>query len=252
VKKLLISAFVCSIAMLAACGDDSSSTSASESGSSSSAKESSSSTDSLPNTNGDESKFDYGSLKDERDGKTYKTIVIGEQTWMAENLNYDYKEKNYCYDNNDDKCAKLGRLYEWPAAMDAGAKFSDANKGCYSGVVCNAKEPVRGVCPEGWHLPSESEWKTLFTFVGGEKNATCDLMSEDTPYGRELYGFSVLLAGYHDDFFQGLNEYAMFWTSSEHNEVSSQYVYFYDVCTKPTGFARGQKYRAKSVRCVKD
>ena len=104
----------------------------------------------------------YEMFKDARDGQIYKSVKIGNQVWMAENLNYDYNEgtaKSYCYNDEQESCAKYGRLYTWAAAMDSAGVFGDGGKGCGFLVTCSAKEPVRGVCPESWHLPSDTEWE---------------------------------------------------------------------------------------------
>ena len=126
----------------------------------------------------------YGSLTDNRDGMTYRTVVIGTQTWMAENLNYA-AENSYCYENEASNCTKYGRLYTWATAM--------------------------GICPEGWHLPDSTEWKTLVTAVGDiatsgkvlkSRSGWCERCTgEDangtykSANGTDDYGFSALPAG---------------------------------------------------------
>ena len=135
-----------------------------------------------------EDKCEYGTLTDDRDGQTYKTVKIGEQWWMAENLNYAYTgvffkyvlstdsnlvyysdSTSWCYDNDAANCAKYGRLYTWAAAMDsAGIIPGNTANGCGYREICNLGHvKVRGVCPEGWHLPDFTEWEALRTAVGG-------------------------------------------------------------------------------------
>jgi len=83
-----------------------------------------------------------GSFTDPRDKKTYKTVKIGKQTWMAENLNYNAKGSK-CYDNKPDNCEKYGRLYDWNEAVKA--------------------------CPKNWHLPTQAEWTELMNFLVSNK-----------------------------------------------------------------------------------
>ena len=138
-------------------------------------------------------------LTDSRDGRTYKTVTIGAQTWMAENLNYE-TASSYCYGDSPANCTKYGRLYTWAAAMDSAGTWSSNGKGCGYKKTCSPTYPVRGVCPEGWHLPSKNEWETLFAAVGGKLVAGSKLKSTSGWYkngnGTDDFGFSALPAGY--------------------------------------------------------
>lgn len=88
---------------------------------------------------------EMGKLTDSRDGHTYKTVVIGKQVWMAENLNFN-TANSWC-----NKCETYGRLYTYDAALKA--------------------------CPSGWHLPTDSEWATLTNYTGGENLCKFQLKS---------------------------------------------------------------------------
>jgi uncharacterized protein (TIGR02145 family) len=115
-----------------------------------------------------------GSFTDPRDGKTYKTITIGTQTWMAENLAFKPSSGNYwAYNNNQSNVSKYGYLYDWETASNS--------------------------CPTGWHLPNSEEWKTITEFLGGESIAGTKLKSKNgwnnKGYGTDIFSFSALPAG---------------------------------------------------------
>jgi len=194
-------------------------------------------------------------------GQTYKTIGIGTQMWMAENLNYEYKVNgstygNWCYKDSAQYCAKYGRLYTWGAAMDS------ATTGCGYGKECVADTGrVKGVCPTGWHLPSLAEWDTLFTAVGGEDGAGTklkstsgwsDLSGRNNGNGTDAYGFSALpsgLSGNHGFYYAGLNAY--FWSSSEgtQNYAYNRDLYYYNANANPDS---SLKFYSFAVRCLRD
>jgi len=127
-----------------------------------------------------------GSLTDSRDNKTYKTIKIGTQVWMAENLNYVgdgylglcYGDKPREQIRNPENCEMYGRLYDWSEAMGLEREY---NWKRFSDNTGN----IQGICPSGWHLPSKEEWQTIIDFVGGGKIAGARLKSNSG--WRELY-----------------------------------------------------------------
>lgn len=136
----------------------------------------------------------FGFVTDSRDKRTYRTVKIGAQEWLAENLNYRYLEAtatddslSFCYMRDNEFCATSGRLYFWSAAMDSIGTFSDDAVGCGNGVTCDHKDTVQGICMDGWHLPSADEWQQLIDFVGGEKEAFRLLESQDDWGGRIVY-----------------------------------------------------------------
>lgn len=256
-RCLLFAAF-----LLAACGDDSSSASANDNpeSSSSSVKDAGSVYDVTAQT-----------VKDLRDGQTYKTVTIGTQTWMAENLNYAYKGVKYnyndytsdssswCYVNYASDCDKCGRLYTWAAAMDSAGLVDPAGAGVGCGYrkTCSAGGTVRGICPEGWHLPTKSEWETLFTVVGGISKAG-DMLKSTSGWnsggnGIDEYEFSVLPAGYRDNDgdFNDEGYYAYFWSSTE---VSGSYAWYMNFgCSYSDVYEHdSNKDNGFIVRCLKD
>jgi len=137
------------------------------------------------------------SFTDERDGKKYKTVVIGEQTWMAENLNYNAIGSR-CYDNKPLNCYEYGRLYNWATATAA--------------------------CPKGWHLPTEAEWEALTATVGGSSTEGKYLKAtsgwNDDGNGEDAYGFFALPGGYgySGGKFDSVGNYGYWWSSSENDD----------------------------------
>ena len=170
----------------------------------------------------------YGTMTDTRDNKVYKTVKIGDQTWMAENLNYadsiktpSLLNRSWCYLNKAENCAVTGRLYTWAASIDSVALYDDGNGvDCGYGKTCTLSAKVQGVCPDGWHLPTQTEWNTLFTEVGGQTTAGRILKSQtgwiSKRNGTDGVGFSALPAGLKDDgSFHDDGNLAYFWSASD-------------------------------------
>lgn len=195
-------------------------------------------------------------LKDLRDGKTYKTVAIGSRVWMAENLNYDYNEGSalsFCYAFRNRKCAEVGRLYQWAAAMDSAAVFSDAGKGCGYGVECNSSEFVRGVCPDGWRLPRRVELENLKAiaeqYAGQEHPAGFVLKLKDA--GNDSLGFGSIPTGYYKGgSFQGDDRDAYYWSSTKSDKYRSSYMYL-GIDDANYGVTNNYKHLGFAIRCVK-
>ena len=180
---------------------------------------------------------------------------------MAQNLNYAYKLPNsgadstsFCYRNDPANCEKYGRLYTWMAAIDSAALFSENAKGCGKDY-CTIVYPVQGVCPVGWHIPTEMEWYSLRSVVGGWENA--DIWF-DIPVGKNAYGFSAMMTGYKND---GGNYYeikyeAVYWSSvTIFGGVGTLAgAIYFDSYFKNNSMVLGNKNKgsAAGVRCLKD
>lgn len=211
--------------------------------------------------------FMYGTLTDSRDNKVYRTIDIGSQTWMAENLNYSdslnyvgMKGRSWCYNNIDDFCTKYGRLYTWAAVMDSAGVWSSNGEGCGSGKTCSVTTPVRGICPEGWHIPDTTEWNMLIAAVGGNSFANKMLKSSSDDWfekGTDSFGFNAYPAGYKvkDKYYSGRRDITFFWSSFEENNGYANGLFLYSATDNLQVFENmsiGGKYDGCSVRCVKD
>lgn len=253
----------------------SSSSAASSSGTSSSEVRSSSSIPSSFSVGDDRSVYDAknNTLTDYRDGQVYRTVTIGEQTWMAENLNYAYTDVPYdfgkytsdstswCHEDSVSHCVKYGRLYLWSAAMDSVGTWSANGMGCGYGSKCSPTYPVRGVCPEGWHLPDTTEWRTLFTAVSVQSTSGKVLKSTsgwkdhlgENGNGTDVYAFSALPAGCRYD--NGVYDYegiaTLFWNSSQSGNIFFAYTMVLDNGNDCRLMYYSANY-AYSVRCLKD
>jgi len=108
----------------------------------------------ITQTENSNNSFEYGSLAYK--GQNYKTVKIGNQTWMAENLNYNAKGSK-CYEDKQENCEKYGRLYYWATAMGIDEKYNKA--------YWEKSSKIQGICPSGWHIPSSMEWETLAKFA---------------------------------------------------------------------------------------
>ena len=232
--------------------------------SSSAIVESSSSVGAVPCRTETEDNCEYGTLVDERDGQVYKTVKIGEQWWMAENLNYAYLQptstldsSSWCYNDSAEYCEKFGRLYLWSAAIDSAGLFSDGTKGCgyytTKGHLCPKTENVRGVCPEEWHVPSMNEYKKLIMMVGNhERLQATDKWPENS--SNDPYGFGMLPVGYYDsptDMFWDFGDLAYLWLANDDYMLYAKSASF-DFIYPNSDVMSWEKVAAFSIRCVKD
>jgi uncharacterized protein (TIGR02145 family) len=178
---------------------------------------------------------------DPRDGQTYSTIEIGNQTWFSENLNYQTND-SWWYDNSSANGDIYGRLYTYTAARTA--------------------------CPSGWHLPSDDEWKTLEMHLGMSQSEANRIGNRGTDQGEQMKstsgwynngngtnssGFNAPPGGMRDGdgSFNGLSFYGYWWSSTLDSDSYMWDRYLY--------FAKGQVFRSSSftnnsfsIRCVKD
>lgn len=220
-----------------------------------------------PCRNADIDTCQYGILEDTRDGKTYKTIVIGEQTWMAQNLNYDLDDnrRQCCYRNQDDLCSRFGKLYTWAGAMDY-----DKNR-CQDAAYCSLASH-QGICPDGWRVPVVEDWDTLWMNVGyNSENLAIDsnykykvirALITDTSYitwdrsGKgDYFGFSATEHGYRESnqgsFWSLYTTPSAYWTSDQVGTTSSK-AYIASMYSSSVDFEQYSKTGQFAVRCIKN
>lgn len=209
-----------------------------------------------------------GTMTDSRDGQTYKTVKIGDQVWMAENLNFDYNEGSaisICNDSIDADCKKFGRFYTWSAAVDSAGLFGPEGIGCGDSAWCELPKNFRGVCPQGWHLPDSLDYAELIYSMGGTFMASkamkstegwmkCDDPQSVEPNGTDKYGFNALSAGlgYTDGRVPTVGEYATFWTASPSHKGPWAVGLWLTNCGKGylTGFSTNMDMM--NIRCLKN
>jgi uncharacterized protein (TIGR02145 family) len=191
------------------------------------------------------------------EGNVFKTVKIGNQVWMAENLKvthfrngdsipqvtddsqwYDLLSSAYCdYDNDSSKVEVYGRLYNWYAVNDR-----------------------RRLAPQGWHIPSNAEWQTLINYLGGDEVAGGKIKETGTEYwtapntgATNESGFTALPGGFRDAYgnFNSMGGSAWFWTAME----SSDNAAWYWMLSNSQANAVNDPYSKRSayaVRCIKD
>ncbi|MEA3505269.1 MAG: FISUMP domain-containing protein [Bacteroidota bacterium] len=185
------------------------------------------------------------SFIDPRNSRTYNTAQIGNQCWMAENLDIgamvysttasDNQTNNsntekFCYNNNETNCENYGGLYQWNELMQ----------------YIHTEEP-QGICPEGWHIPSETEWQTMVEYLGGNFVAGEKMKINGTS------GFDALMGGGRNTSgsFSDLNLYGYFWSSSELNDEKAWQIH---ISNDLNGvfYNYQQKNVGNSIRCIKN
>ena len=208
------------------------------------------------------------SLKDNRDGHEYLVVKIGDQTWMAENLNF-IDSVNYahllrtslCYRGEADSCTKYGRYYSWSSAMDSAGVYSDDGLGCGYGAECSASGTVRGICPEGWHVPTKDELDTLY-----DSMKLNGYYYEDDDYYKTSHlekglfmtqpAGTLYNRGSWDE--EELNyennqlRYTYFWTSTEDNNTDAFIVSFPGSYMSFNVFSEDEMHHRAPVRCIQD
>jgi uncharacterized protein (TIGR02145 family) len=175
-----------------------------------------------------------GTFTDPRDGKVYKTVTIGKQTWMAENLAYKAGSGCWAYNNDQNNVKTYGYLYNWDSAKKA--------------------------CPSGWHLSSKDEWSALVTYLGSESIAAEKLKEAGTDHWQKPVsdatnesGFTAIPGGFRNEQGEFYNLGYMYfgWCSSEEDAEKADHILIFSH-TKTVTISYINKNNGFSVRCVKD
>jgi uncharacterized protein (TIGR02145 family) len=188
-------------------------------------------------------------------GQTYDVVLIGNHCIMAENLNIgvridggvwpgDVAIEKYCYDNLESNCDTYGGLYTWHEAMD-----------------WVETEGAQGICPDGWHIPTDAEWQDLINFLGGQYGTGGKLKATGTTYwtptndgATNISGFTGLPGGrcnYWDGGFENRGDFAYFWSSTEYDFIDA-WILFLHYNTDDVYKTWKDPNHGYSVRCLKN
>ena len=196
-----------------------------------------------------------GVFVDTRDGKSYGWVKIGDQVWMASNLNYgtqvtgstnqsdaaDTIAQKWCYNDDSHNCAQYGALYQWHTAMGL-AQSDDDNYATLSGET-------QGICPDGWHVPTRAEFNTLQSA----------LTAAGETAGSSLFG--ALLGGYRNNGGMGagwrnLNTTAYWWTANQRGQGNNQRTQAYYATWNSTTISTTEQHDKSdygyALRCVRN
>jgi uncharacterized protein (TIGR02145 family)/prepilin-type N-terminal cleavage/methylation domain-containing protein len=194
---------------------------------------------------------DSGYTISDIDGNIYNTVKIGNQCWMKENLKVTKNPAGtsitrYCYNSDINNCNTYGGLYTWTTIMNGSAGSNTVPSG------------VQGICPTGWHIPSDAEWTILTDYLGGLSVAGGKMKETGTTHwtspntgADNTSGFTALPAGYRDadGSFDDLGGDAYLWSSSEDDPGDSWYRFLYYFNTEVYRLSLNQAV-GFSVRCL--
>lgn len=169
------------------------------------------------------------SYKDPRDKQKYRTIKVGSRLWLADNLNYKM-DGSFCYKDDESQCMAYGRLYTWDAAVNA--------------------------CPQGFHLPTDDDFQSLWQAAGADFNAAYLLKAaygwSGETNGSDTLKFSAMPAGnrFDDETYGNLSKFAFFWSSEASKEKQNARVWYMTSKSMAFSFMNKPKIFGFSVRCV--
>jgi uncharacterized protein (TIGR02145 family) len=179
-------------------------------------------------------------------------VCIGSQVWLKRNLDVPHNEGNGtsgCYEAN---CDTYGRLYDWSAAMNLPSDCNGILSTAEEDDDCKVDPKHQGLCPSGWHIPTNDEWGTLVTAVGTNPGTKLKA-SGDLWNGTDDYGFSALPGGYGDSdgSFVNVGSFGYWWSATENNATDARNRH---MLGSTSGVNVGNNYKSflYSVRCVQD